>query len=325
MAEAVRGADVLLTDVWVSMGEPDEVWKERIELLTPYQINAETMAATGNPDVKFMHCLPAFHNTETEVGKEIFEKFGMDALEVTEEVFESPASLVLDEAENRMHTIKAVMVATLGELAVRVVVALGGNALLRRGQPLTAENQRDNARVACKALAPLALEHELVISHGNGPQVGLLALQGSAYTEVEPYPLDLLGAQTEGMIGYLIQQELGNELPFEKRLASLLTLIEVDRDDPAFGDPTKPIGPIYDEGGRRSGSPRRRAGRSSPTATASGASSPRRSRSGSSGSSRSSGCSSAAASSSAPAAAGSRSCTPTSPRPPGGSSSASRP
>jgi carbamate kinase len=128
---------------------------------------------------------------------------------------------------------------------LRVVVALGGNALLRRGEPLTAENQRENARAACKALAPLALEHELVVSHGNGPQVGLLALQGSAYTEVEPYPLDLLGAQTEGMIGYLIQQELGNELPFEKRLASLLTLVEVDRDDPAFGHPTKPIGPIY--------------------------------------------------------------------------------
>ena len=130
---------------------------------------------------------------------------------------------------------------------MRVVAALGGNALLRRGEPLTAENQRANARVACKALAPVALEHELVISHGNGPQVGLLALQGSAYTEVDPYPLDLLGAQTEGMIGYLIQQELGNELPQEKRLASLLTLIEVDPDDPAFGDPTKPIGPIYGE------------------------------------------------------------------------------
>ena len=130
---------------------------------------------------------------------------------------------------------------------MRVVVALGGNALLRRGEPLTAENQRINARVACKALAPVALEHELVISHGNGPQVGLLALQGSAYTEVDPYPLDLLGAQTEGMIGYLIQQELGNELPLEKRLASLLTLIEVDPNDPAFADPTKPIGPIYDK------------------------------------------------------------------------------
>ena len=111
----MRGADVLLTDVWVSMGEADEVWAERIDLLKPYQVNAEAMAATGNPDAKFMHCLPAFHNTETQVGKEIFEKFGMDCLEVTEEVFESPASLVFDEAENRLHTIKAVMVATLGD------------------------------------------------------------------------------------------------------------------------------------------------------------------------------------------------------------------
>jgi ornithine carbamoyltransferase len=112
--EAVRGADVLLTDVWVSMGEPDEVWAERIELLKPYQVNAKTLELTDNPDVKFMHCLPAFHNTDTQVGKEIFEKFGMEALEVTEDVFESPASLVFDEAENRLHTIKAVMVATLG-------------------------------------------------------------------------------------------------------------------------------------------------------------------------------------------------------------------
>jgi len=128
---------------------------------------------------------------------------------------------------------------------MRVVVALGGNALLRRGQPLSAENQRVNARDACHALAPLAREHELVISHGNGPQVGLLALQGSAYKAVETYPLDLLGAQTEGMIGYLIQQELGNELPSDARLATLLTMIEVDPADPAFGDPTKPIGPIY--------------------------------------------------------------------------------
>ena len=113
VAEAVKGADVLLTDVWVSMGEPDEVWKERIALLTPFQVNSQMMALTGNPDVKFMHCLPAFHNTDTEVGKEIYEKYGMEALEVTEEVFESPASLVFDEAENRLHTIKAVMVATL--------------------------------------------------------------------------------------------------------------------------------------------------------------------------------------------------------------------
>jgi ornithine carbamoyltransferase len=114
VAAAVRDADVLLTDVWVSMGEPDEAWAERIDLLKPYQINAETMALSGNPDAKFMHCLPAFHNTETDVGKEIFEKFGIESLEVTEEVFESPASLVFDESENRLHTIKAVMVATLG-------------------------------------------------------------------------------------------------------------------------------------------------------------------------------------------------------------------
>jgi carbamate kinase len=128
---------------------------------------------------------------------------------------------------------------------MRVVVALGGNALLRRGQPLTAENQRENARAACRALAPVALEHELVIAHGNGPQVGLLALQEAAYTEVEAYPLDMLGAQTQGQIGYLIQQELGNELPFEVRLATLLTMVQVNGDDPAFGNPTKPIGPIY--------------------------------------------------------------------------------
>jgi ornithine carbamoyltransferase len=114
VAEAVKGCDVLLTDVWVSMGEADEVWAERIELLKPYQVNTETLALSGNPNVKFMHCLPAFHNTDTKVGKEIYEKFGLEALEVTEEVFESSASLVFDEAENRLHTIKAVMVATLG-------------------------------------------------------------------------------------------------------------------------------------------------------------------------------------------------------------------
>jgi carbamate kinase len=128
---------------------------------------------------------------------------------------------------------------------MRVVVALGGNALLQRGQELSAENQRANARTACKALAPLALEHELVISHGNGPQVGLLALQSSAYKEVAAYPLDVLGSQTDGMIGYIVQQELGNELPQQVRLATLLTMIEVAGDDPAFGNPTKPIGPIY--------------------------------------------------------------------------------
>jgi carbamate kinase len=129
---------------------------------------------------------------------------------------------------------------------VRVLVALGGNALLKRGEPMTAEVQRANIRVAAQALAPVAARHQLVLSHGNGPQVGLLALQAAAYTEVEAYPLDVLGAQTEGMIGYVIEQELGNLLPPEVPFASILTMIEVDSDDPAFGDPTKFVGPIYD-------------------------------------------------------------------------------
>ncbi len=130
---------------------------------------------------------------------------------------------------------------------MRVVVALGGNALLRRGQALTAENQRENVRVATEAMAPIAKEHQLVISHGNGPQVGLLALQGAAYKPDEVYPLDVLGAQTEGMIGYMIEQELGNLLPFEVPFATILTMIEVDAKDPAFENPTKFIGPVYEE------------------------------------------------------------------------------
>ena len=112
--EAVKNADFLYTDVWVSMGEPKEVWQERIKLLLPYQVNKKAMELTGNPAVKFLHCLPAFHNRETKIGKEIFEKYGLDGMEVTDEVFESAASVVFDEAENRLHTIKAVMVATLG-------------------------------------------------------------------------------------------------------------------------------------------------------------------------------------------------------------------
>ncbi|HHU99708.1 MAG TPA: ornithine carbamoyltransferase [Bacteroidales bacterium] len=115
VAEAVRGVDFLYTDVWVSMGEPDSVWEERIGLLKPYQVNSEVIRLTGNPNVKFLHCLPAFHNRETKVGEEIYKKYGLDGMEVTEEVFESSHSIVFDEAENRMHTIKAVMVATLGE------------------------------------------------------------------------------------------------------------------------------------------------------------------------------------------------------------------
>jgi ornithine carbamoyltransferase len=114
LGRGIKDCDFLVTDVWVSMGEPEEVWKERIQLLKPYQVNMKAMEKTGNPDVKFMHCLPAFHNRETVIGEDMYQKFGLEAMEVTEEVFESPASIVFDEAENRVHTIKAVMVATLG-------------------------------------------------------------------------------------------------------------------------------------------------------------------------------------------------------------------
>lgn len=128
---------------------------------------------------------------------------------------------------------------------MRMVIALGGNALLRRGEPLTAENQRINVRTACQHLAGIVDGHDVVIAHGNGPQVGLLALQAAAYADVPPYPLDVLGAQTEAMIGYVIERELGNLVPDEQPLATILTMVEVDPADPAFAEPTKPIGPVY--------------------------------------------------------------------------------
>ncbi len=130
---------------------------------------------------------------------------------------------------------------------MRIVVALGGNALLRRGEPMTAEAQRVNVRIAAAALAQIQPGNELVITHGNGPQVGLLALQDEAYKPEENFPLDVLGAETEGMIGYMIEQELGNLLPFEVPFATLLTMVEVDRNDPGFANPTKFIGPVYSE------------------------------------------------------------------------------
>ncbi len=113
--EGVKGCDFIYTDIWVSMGEPDSVWKERIDMLKPYQVNQALMERTGNPKCKFMHCLPSYHNRDTKAGEEVYQKFGMDGVEVTEEVFEGPQSIVFDEAENRLHTIKAVMVATLGD------------------------------------------------------------------------------------------------------------------------------------------------------------------------------------------------------------------
>lgn len=128
---------------------------------------------------------------------------------------------------------------------MKLVIALGGNALLRRGEPMTAEVQRINIRNAARSLSPLVAEHQLVLSHGNGPQIGLLALQAVAYTRVEPYPLDVLDAQTEGMIGYMIEQELRNLVPRDVPFATILTMIEVDPADPAFTSPSKFVGPLY--------------------------------------------------------------------------------
>ena len=130
---------------------------------------------------------------------------------------------------------------------MRVVIALGGNALLKRGEPMTAEAQRRNIRIAAEAIAPVTREHQVVITHGNGPQVGLLALQGAAYKPDEAYPLDVLGAETEGMIGYMLEQELGNILPVEVPFATMLTMVEVDGNDPGFKNPTKFVGPVYDK------------------------------------------------------------------------------
>ena len=130
---------------------------------------------------------------------------------------------------------------------MRIVIALGGNALLKRGEPMTANVQRNNIQLAAQSLARIADQNQLVLSHGNGPQVGLLALQGAAYNAEEVFPLDVLGAQTEGMIGYMIEQELGNLLPFKVPFATILTMTEVDPEDPAFKNPTKFVGPVYEE------------------------------------------------------------------------------
>ena len=135
---------------------------------------------------------------------------------------------------------------------MRIVIALGGNALLRRGQPMTAQNQRENVRIAAEQISKVYKGNELVIAHGNGPQVGLLALQGTAYyqhvdNKVEAYPLDVLGAETQGMIGYMIEQEMGNLLPKDVPFATLLTQVEVDKADPAFQNPTKFVGPVYEK------------------------------------------------------------------------------
>ena len=284
--EGVDGVDFLYTDVWVSMGEARRL--ERADR-APQAVPGQRRDDAPRPATrsKFMHCLPAFHNRETKVGQEIFEEFGIDELEVTDEVFESPARSSSTRPRtgctrsrpswSRRSALRAPM---------RIVVALGGNALLRRGQPMTAENQRERA-FAARALAPIAEGNELVVSHGNGPQVGLLALQAAAYQDVEAYPLDVLGAQTEGMIGYMIEQELGNLLPFDRPFAT-------DPDD-GRGRPRRPgvrrPDQVHRAGLRQGGGRRARGreglGRSSRTATSGGVSCRRLSRSGSSRSGRS--------------------------------------
>jgi carbamate kinase len=172
---------------------------------------------------------------------------------------------------------------------MRIVVALGGNALLRRGEPMTADNQRANIRIATEQIAKIHPGNQLVIAHGNGPQVGLLSLQAAAYTSVSPYPLDVLGAETEGMIGYIIEQELGNLLDFEVPFATLLTQVEVDAKDPAFQNPSKPSARCTPRPKPKSWPPKK-AGPSLRTATNSAAWWPAPNRSASSKSARSSGC-----------------------------------
>ena len=173
---------------------------------------ATSSRAPATRKVRFMHCLPAFHNRETKVGEEIFQKYGMDGLEVTDDVFESENSIVFDQAENRMHTIKAVMVATLGlsGARMRVVVALGGNALLKRGEPMTAELQRRTCGSPRRPWLPSRRSTSWCSPTATVRRSGCWRCRRAAYTDVEAYPLDVLGAADEGMIGYVLEQELGN-------------------------------------------------------------------------------------------------------------------
>ncbi len=195
---------------WAS---PPSDWDERIDQLLPYQINAALVAETGNPDVKVMHCLPALHNTETDVGRQIRDKWGLSALEVTDDVFESPASIVFDQAENRLHTIKAAMVATIGT-EMRLVVAVGGNAMLERGEVPLAEIQEGNIATAVAALAPWPATTTWSSPTGTAPRSGSWPTRAPLDPVLpHPYPFDVLGAQTQGMIGYFLLQAFENALP----------------------------------------------------------------------------------------------------------------
>ena len=308
---------MLLTDVWVSMGEPDDVWAERIELLAPYQVNAETMAATGNPDVE-VHALPAGvprRRHRRSVGRSRTSSGGSRSRSPRRS--SSPRRPSSSTRRRTGCTASRQCSSRRWPTEMRVVVALGGNALLRRGEPLTAQNQRVNVRAACRSLAPLAADHELVISHGNGPQVGSARAPGVGVQGGRPVPV---GRPRRADRGHdRLPDPAGARQPAP---AGRADHVPADHDRgrqgrPRVRQPDQAHRPDLHRGRGRRPWPRRRAGRSSRTATTCAAWSPRLRREGSSGSSRSSGCSSTTRSSPAPAAAASPSCTPT-PRCPAG-------
>ena len=249
--QAVKGVDFVHTDVWVSMGEAKEVWEERIKLLKPYQVNKALMQKTGNPSVKFMHCLPAFHDTETKIGKEIAEKFGIDRMEVTEEVFESPSATSPSSRPKTACTrSRRSWSPPWGTEPCGSSSPSAAMRCCKRGEAMTAENQRAQRQARGRG-AGAALPGARAGDHPRQRPAGRAARAAGAAYEGEDYPLDVLGAETDGMIGYMIEQELGNLLPFEKPFATLLTMVEVDPHDPGLPRPDQIHRPgLHGRGGR---------------------------------------------------------------------------
>jgi hypothetical protein len=275
----VAGADVLYTDVWVSMGEPKEVWDERIALLRDYQVTMDVLRATGRPDVKFMHCLPAFHDRGTKVGEEIFQKTGWRPSRSPTRSSRASTRRVRPGREPHAHH-QGRPRRDAGRLRCASLPRSVATRCSARGEA-DAYVQAANVARAVAALAPLADEHELVLTHGNGPQVGVLALQSASDPQLStPYPFDVLGAQTQGMIGYWLLQALQNNLP-GRQVASIINQTLVAASDPALENPTKSSARSTTSR-RRSAWPPSGAGSSSPTASTGGASSARRGRSASS-------------------------------------------
>jgi hypothetical protein len=212
--EGVKGVDYLYTDVWVSMGEDPSVWEERIALLKPYQVNGEVIKRTGNPNVKFLHCLPAFHNRETKVGEEIFETYGLDGMEVTDEVFESSTrscSTRPRTACTRSRPSWSPPWATDRRRGGVRVVALGGNALLKRGEPMTATSSGPTCGGGTRPFGDRRRTRAGALARQR-PQVGCSRCRARVRGG-RGYPLDVLGAQTEGMIGYVLSRSSANAAP----------------------------------------------------------------------------------------------------------------